>query len=54
MLDVGIAYDQVWYFAGPRLVPVLREFAAAAPYSNVTVHRYPPRAADLAGAALTS
>ena len=51
VLDVGIAYDQVWYFAAPRLVPVLRELAAAAPYSNVIVHRYPPRAADFAGAA---
>ena len=54
MLDVGIAYDQVWYFAAPRLLPVLRELAAAAPYSNVTVHRYPPSAADFAGVARTS
>ena len=54
MLDVGIAYDHVWYFAVPRLLPVLRELAAAAPYSNVVVHRYPPRPADLVGAARTS
>lgn len=54
VLDVGIAYDQVWYFAGPRLLPVLRERAASAPYSNVTVYCYPPRAADLAGIARTS
>jgi hypothetical protein len=50
VLDVGIAYDQVWYFAPPRLLPVLRELAAAAPYSNVTVHRYPPGAADFSAA----
>ena len=54
MLDVGIAYDQVWYFAAPRLLPVLRELADAAPYSNVTVRRYPPRSADFVGVALTS
>jgi hypothetical protein len=47
VLDVGIAYDQVWYFALPRLAPVLRELAAVAPYGNVVVHRYPPTAADL-------
>ncbi len=48
VLDVGIAYDQVWYFAAPRLLPILRELAAAAPYSNVSVHRYPPSASDIA------
>jgi len=50
VLDVGIAYDQVWYFAMPRLLPVLRELADAAPYSNVHIRRYPPRVADFAGA----
>jgi DNA-binding CsgD family transcriptional regulator len=54
MLDVGIAYDQVWYFAAPRLLPVLHELAAAAPYSNIVVYRYPPRAADVIGAARMS
>ena len=54
VLDVGIAYDEVWYFAPPRLLPVLRELAASAPYSNVTVYRYPPRPAELVGAAVTS
>lgn len=54
VLDVGIAHDQVWYFAGPRLLPVIRELAASAPYSNVTVYRYPPRAADFTGIARTS
>ncbi len=48
VLDVGIAYDQVWYFAAPRTLPVLRELAVAAPYSNVTVYRFPPCAADFA------
>jgi hypothetical protein len=54
VLDVGIGYDQVWYFAAPRLLPVLRELADAASFSNVVVHRYPPRAADVVGGALTS
>jgi hypothetical protein len=54
VLDVGIAYDQVWYFAAPRLQPVLRELAAAAPFSNVTVRRYPPRRADFDGVALST
>ncbi len=48
VLDVGIAYDHVWYFAAPRLLPVLRELAVAAPYSNVSVHHYPPSASDIA------
>ena len=50
VLDVGIAYDQVWYFAPPRLLPVLRELAAAAPFSNIVVHRYPPSAVDFSAA----
>jgi hypothetical protein len=41
-------YDQVWYFAPERLGPALSELAAAAPYRNVSVHRYPPRAAEVA------
>lgn len=39
-------YDSVWYFAPERLRPALFEFATAAPYDNVTVHRYPPGRAD--------
>ena len=41
-------YDQVWYFAPARLRPTLAELADAAPYCNVSVHRYPPRAAEVA------
>jgi len=39
-------YDSVWYFAPERLRPALFEFAAGAPYDNVTVHGYPPDRAD--------
>jgi hypothetical protein len=39
-------YDSVWYFAPERLRPTLFEFATAAPYDNVTIHRYPPDRAD--------
>jgi hypothetical protein len=41
-------YEQVWYFAPQRLRPALAELAAAAPYGNVSVHRYPPLAAEVA------
>jgi hypothetical protein len=41
-------YDQVWYFAPERLRPALVELAGAAPYGNVSVHRYPPRAVEVA------
>jgi hypothetical protein len=45
--DLGESYDQVWYFAAPRLVPALEEVASLARWQNVTVHRYPPAAAEL-------
>ena len=44
-------YDQVWYFAPERLRPALAELAAAAPFGNVSVHRYPPLAAEIAASA---
>ena len=50
ILDLGIAYDQVWYFAPPRLLPRLRERAAEMPHANLTVYRYPPLAAEVASA----
>src|SRR5207244_2520048 len=45
--DLGETYDEVWYFAAPRLVPTLEEIASLARWQNVTVHRYPPAAAEL-------
>jgi hypothetical protein len=45
--DLGETYEQVWYFAAPRLVPTLQEVASLARWQNVTVHRYPPVAAEL-------
>ena len=46
--DLGEAYPQVWYFAAPRLVPTLEEIATVARWQNITVHRYPPLAAEFA------
>jgi hypothetical protein len=54
ILDLGIAYEQVWYFAPPRLLPHLREHAAEMPHANLTVYRYPPLAAEVAAVRLTS
>jgi hypothetical protein len=48
--EVSVAYDQVWYFAPERLRPTLAQLAAAALHGNVTVHRYPPLAAEVAAA----
>lgn len=44
--DLGESYEQVWYFAAPRLMPALQEIASLARWQNVTVHRYPPIAAE--------
>ena len=44
-------YEHVWYFAPERLAPALGEVAAAAVYSNVSVYRYPPLAAEVAASA---
>ncbi len=46
--DLGETYDQVWYFATPRLLPTLKEIASLARWQNVTVHRYPPIAGQIA------
>ena len=46
--ELSQGYDQVWYFAPARLRATLAELADAAPYGNVSVHRYPPRAAEVA------
>ncbi len=40
--DLGERYQQVWYFAAPRLVPTLSEIAASARWQNVRVHHHPP------------
>jgi hypothetical protein len=46
--ELSLDYDQVWYFAPERLGPALSELAAAAPFGNVSVYRYPPPAAEVA------
>jgi len=48
--ELSRAYQQVWYFASPRLHRTLNELAGAAPYRNVSVLRYPPVAAEVAAA----
>jgi DNA-binding MarR family transcriptional regulator len=45
--DLGERYQQVWYFADARLVPTLRELAAAARWQNVRVHHHPPLLSEL-------
>lgn len=45
-------YDQVWYFGPERLRPTLAELADAAPYGNVSVHRYQPLADEVAASTL--
>ncbi len=45
--ELCLAYDHVGYFAPNRLTTTLREIAAAAPVGNVTVHQYPPLAAEI-------
>jgi DNA-binding CsgD family transcriptional regulator len=44
--ELSLNYDSVWYFAPDRLRPKLTELAQSASYGNVTIHRYPPNAAD--------
>ena len=44
--ELSLNYDSVWYFAPDRLRTKLIELAQTAPYDNVTIHRYPPDAAD--------
>lgn len=46
--DLGERYQQVWYFAAPRLVPTLRELAGRARWQNVRVHHQPPLLHELA------
>ena len=49
--DLSFEYDQVWYFAPERVRPTLAEIAAGAPFGNVSVHRYPAHAAEIAAPA---
>ena len=50
--DLSLDNDQVWYFARGRLHRVLSELAADNPLGNITVHRYPPRAAEVVASSL--
>jgi hypothetical protein len=52
--DLGETYEQVWYFATPRLMSTLQEVASLARWQNVNVHRYPPVAAELVVRAQTA
>lgn len=45
--NLGERYERVWYFAEPRLVPVLSEIAAASRWQNVRVHHCPPLPGEL-------
>lgn len=48
--DLGERYQQVWYFAAPRLVPTLTEIAESARWQNVRVHHSPPLLHELPAA----
>ena len=39
---MGRAYDHVWYFAKPKLIPTLRKIADESTWRNVYVCSYPP------------
>jgi hypothetical protein len=45
--DTGNAYQRVWYFARPKLVPALRALAAESAWQNIDVRTYPPSPADI-------
>lgn len=55
ILDLCATYDRVWYFAPERIRRVLEEVGPeASPWGNLSVFPYPPRAADLGVALLTT
>ena len=45
--QLGQQYDQVWYFAAKPVLPALAKLAAVAPWQNIAVYSYPPRAEEL-------
>jgi hypothetical protein len=45
--QLGQRYDQVWYFAAPPVRPALASLAVVAPWQNIAVYSYPPRAIEL-------
>lgn len=46
--ELSRRFDEVWYFAPPRIADALSELAPTAPEKNVRVHQYPPLAAEVA------
>jgi hypothetical protein len=42
--ETSASYDSVWYFAAPKLLPVLRRIAAENHWPNIHVRSYPPTA----------
>ena len=40
--ETSASYDSVWYFAVPKLLPVLGRIAAESPWPNIHVRSYPP------------
>ena len=45
--QLGQQYAQVWYFAARPVLPALAKLAAVAPWQNIAVYSYPPRADEL-------
>jgi hypothetical protein len=40
--ETGGAYERVWYFARPTLIPALQTIAAESAWQNIDIHPYPP------------
>jgi hypothetical protein len=40
--ETSASYDRVWYFAVPKLLPVLERIAAENPWPNIHLRPYPP------------
>jgi hypothetical protein len=54
MEETSVAYDRVWYFAKPRLVPILNKIAAGNPWKKIEVYHYPPTVKDAVSPSGTS
>ena len=47
--ELAQRYPQIWYFAAPGVLPLLRTLAVESAWRNITVHPYPPRPEEFSG-----
>lgn len=45
--ELAQRYPQIWYFAAPPVLALLRSLAAEGAWRNITVHAYPPTLEEL-------